>query len=96
MPDTAADSPNVLNACAAALQRWRIPRPGLRRQREYARIAFTEIDLRRLDQKVDDLLNVLAQLCDYSGQPEVAQDLRTMSRQTAPSEPLLRLVTGQP
>jgi hypothetical protein len=96
MPDTAANSPNVVNACVAALRRWRIPRPGLRRQREYARIAFTELDIRRLDNKIDDLLDVLAQLCDYSGQPDVAQDLRAMAGQPVPSEPRLRLVPGQP
>lgn len=75
----------------------RARRPGLRRQREYARLALTELDVRRLDDRIDALLSVLAQICDYSGQPDAAREFRSLCSEPAAAEaPVLRLVHGQP
>jgi len=73
--------------CSDRRDRW----PG-RRRREYARLAMTEIDIRRLDERIDALLEVLAQVCDYSGQPAAAQELRSLSAQPAQAGPVLTLV----
>jgi hypothetical protein len=82
---------------AGVLLRARASRPGLRRQQEYARLALTELDVRRLDARIDALLDVLAQVCDYSGQPDAAREFRSLCTEPqAPVEPLLRLVRGQP
>jgi hypothetical protein len=82
---------------AGVLVRVRGRRPGLRRQQEYARLALTELDIRRLDDRIDALLSVLAQVCDYSGQPDAAKEFRSLCSEPAPAEaPLLRLVRGQP
>lgn len=79
--------------------RW----PGSRRRSEHGRLVLTELDVRRLDERIDALLDVLAQVCDYSGQPEVAREFRALSGQAvqpgqaaqpAPAEPVLRLVRG--
>ncbi len=78
---------------AGAFLRVRARRPGLRRQREYARLALTELDVRRLDERIDALLGVLAQACDYSGQPDAAREFRTLRGDYGPAEtPVLRLV----
>ena len=75
----------------------RARRPRLRRQREYARLALTELDVRRLDDRIDALLSVLAQICDYSGQPDAAREFRALCSEPAPAEaPVLRLVHCQP
>lgn len=82
---------------AGVLVRVRACRPGLRRQQKYAPLALTELDIRRLDERIDALLSVLAQLCDYSGQPDAAQELRSLGSEPAPAEPpVLRLVRSQP
>jgi hypothetical protein len=82
---------------AGAVLRLRASRPRLRRQQEYARLALTELDIRRLDERIDALLAVLAQVCDYSGQPDAARDLRALSSDPDATEaPVLRLVRGQP
>jgi hypothetical protein len=86
----------VRSAVAGALLRLRARRPGLRRQQEYARLALTELDVRRLDERIDALLDVLVQVCDYLGQPDAAGEFRSLRSQQAPSEPVLRLVRGQP
>jgi hypothetical protein len=39
---------------------------------------------------------VLAQVCDYSGQPDAAREFRALATEPAPAEPVLRLVRGQP
>jgi len=71
--------------------------PRSRRRDEYARLAFTELDIRRLDDRIDHLLEVLAQLCDYSGQFDAAADFRALAvRQPEPEpERQLRLVPGK-
>jgi hypothetical protein len=88
----------VRSAVAGLLLRWRASRPGLRRQQEYARLALTELDVRRIDERIDALLDVLAQVCDYSGQPEAAREFRSLCTEppAAQAEPVLRLVRGQP
>jgi uncharacterized membrane protein len=75
--------------------RWRAGRPRLRRQQEYARLALTELDVRRIDERIDALLDVLAQVCDYSGQHDAALEFRALCTEPAPAEPVLRLVRGQ-
>ena len=97
MAETAARPLAVRAALAEALLRMRARRPRLRRQQEYARLALTELDVRRLDDRIDALLSVLAQVCDYSGQPDAAQEFRSQCSEPAPAEaPVLRLVRGQP
>jgi hypothetical protein len=82
---------------AGAVLRLRASRPLLRRQQEYARLALTELDIRRLDERIDALLGVLAQMCDYSGQPDAAREIRALSSEADAAEaPVLRLVHGQP
>jgi hypothetical protein len=87
-------------AVAGVLLRCRAWRPRLRRQQEYARLALTELDVRRLDERIDGLLDVLAQVCDYSGQSEAAREFRSLCSeefaQPAEQAPVLRLVRGQP
>jgi hypothetical protein len=90
------------SAVAGVLLRVRASRLRLRRQQEYARLALTELDVRRLDERIDALLDVLAQVCDYSGQPDAAREFRSLCTAPAPApapaapEPVLRLVRGQP
>jgi hypothetical protein len=95
MADHAAPPRAVRSAVAGVLLRLRASRPGLRRQQEYARLALTELDIRRLDERIDALLEVLAQVCDYSGQPDAARQFRLLCGGTGPAEPTLRLVRGQ-
>jgi hypothetical protein len=75
----------------------RARRPGLRRQQEYARLALTELHVRRLDDRIDALLTVLAQVCDCSGQPGAAREFRSLCSEPGPADPpVLRLVRSQP
>jgi hypothetical protein len=97
MAETAARPHVVRAALAGILLRMRARRPRLRRQQEYARLALTELEIRRLDERIDALLGVLAQLCDYSGQPDAAREFRALSsRAGPPGAPVLHLVRGQP
>lgn len=84
-------------AVAGALLRLRARRPDLRRHQESARLALTELAIRRLEDRIDVLLDVLAQMSDSSGQPDAASQFRALSSQpqAVPSEPVLRLVRGQ-
>jgi len=86
----------VRAAAAGVLLRLRARRPRLRRQQEYARLALTELDIRRLDERIDVLIDVLARVSDLAGQPEAAREFRALaSRLPGPPEPVLRLVRGQ-
>jgi hypothetical protein len=97
MAETAARPAAIRAALAGVVLRMRARRPRLRRQQEAARLALAELDIRRLDGRIDALLGVLAQMCDYSGQPDAARQLRTLDSQAEPAEaPVLRLVRGQP
>jgi hypothetical protein len=97
MAETSARPLAIRAALAGVLLRTRAWRPRLRRQQEAARLALTELDIRRLDERIDALLGVLAQLCDYSGQPDAARQFRALGSQPEPAEvPVLRLVRGQP
>ena len=83
-------------AVAGALLRLRAAGPRLQRQQEYARLALTELDVRRLDERIDSLLDVLALVCDNSGQPDAAREFRALvSQPPAQPEPVLWLVRGQ-
>jgi hypothetical protein len=99
MPNHGAARPGLAGAIAAELRHWRGGTPWARRRAEYARLAYAELDIRRLDERIDTLLEVLAQLCDYSGQFDAAEDLRALSvqepEQPAEAERQLRLVEGQ-
>lgn len=96
MTENAAPPSGARSAVAGTLVRLRLRRPGLRRQQENARLAMTELDIRRLDERIDALLNVLALVCDYSGQPDAARQFRSLRTEPGPAEPVLRLVQGQP
>jgi hypothetical protein len=97
MPNHGAARQGLAGAIAAELRRLRASSPWARRREEYARLAFTELDIRRLDDRIDCLVEVLAQLCDYSGQFDSAEDFRALSTRPPDPEPerLLRLVHGQ-
>jgi uncharacterized membrane protein len=95
MAETAHRPRAVRAAVAGALLRLRARRPGLRRQQEYARLALTELDVRRLDERIDGLVSVLAQVCDYSGLGDAGRELAALSSQPGEPEPVLRLVRGQ-
>ena len=96
MAETAPRSRAVRAAVAGVLLRLRASRPRLQRQQQYARLALAEIDLRRLDSRTDAMLDILARVCDNSGQPEAAREVRALSGQEAAlREPALRLVRGQ-
>jgi hypothetical protein len=102
MPNHCAARQGLASAIAAELRNLRDNAPWARRREEYARLAYTELDIRRLDDRVDYLLEVLAQLCDYSGQFDVAQDFRALTVRPPEPEPdpdpeperQLRLVHG--
>jgi len=99
MPNHGAARQGLAGAIAAELRYLRDNAPWIRRREEYARLAFTELDIRRLDDRIDYLLEVLAQLCDYSGQYDAAQDFRALAARPPEPEPeperQLRLVPGQ-
>jgi len=67
----------VRAAAAGVLLRLRARRPRLQRQQEYARLAMTELDIRRLDARIDAVLDVLARLCESAGQPDAAREFRS-------------------
>jgi hypothetical protein len=96
MPNHGAARQGLAGAIAAELRSLRDNAPWIRRREEYARLAFTELDIRRLDDRIDYLLEVLAQLCDYSGQYDAAQDFRSLAARQPEPEPerQLRLVHG--
>jgi hypothetical protein len=95
MPNHGAARQGLSATIAAELRYWRDNGPWARRRDEYARLAFTELDIRRLDDRMDTLIEVLAQLCDYSGQYDAADDFRSLSVRPQEREPQLRLVHGQ-
>ena len=80
----------AIGVLGRGLPRW--PRSG--RRREFGRLARTELDIRRLNERIDALLDLLWQIYDNSGQPDEAQEFRDLSCQPAPAEPVLRLVRG--
>lgn len=100
MPNHGAARQGLAGAIAAEVRNLRDNAPWTRRREEYARLAYTELDIRRLDDRLDYLLEVLAQLCDYSGQFDVAQDFRALAVRPPQPEPepeperQLRLVHG--
>jgi hypothetical protein len=77
---------------AAELRHIKGSVPWVRRRREYARLAYAEMDVRRLDDRIDGLLDLLAQLCDYSGQFDAAEEFRELSSYPPEPDPPLRLV----
>jgi hypothetical protein len=95
MPNHGAARQGLAGAVTAELRRWYAEAPWARRREEYARLAFTELDVRRLDERIDILLEVLAQLCDYSGQFDAAAEFRALSCQPSEPAPQLRLIQGQ-
>ena len=97
MAETQRRDRAVRAAVAGMLLRLRARHPRLRGHQESARLALTEVGIRRLDDRIDVLLDVLAQMCDYSGQADAAGEFRSLSSQpqAAASEPVLRLVRGQ-
>jgi hypothetical protein len=94
MPNHGAARLGLADAIVAELRHLRDNAPWARRRDEYARLAFTELDIRRLDDRIDYLLEVLAQLCDYSGQFDAGEDFRALTMRAPEPEPerQLRLV----
>lgn len=95
MPNHGAARQGLTSAITAELRHWKDSAPWARRRDEYARLAYAEVDIRRLDDRIDYLLEVLAQLCDYSGQFDAADDFRALSAQPPEPDRRLRLVQGQ-
>jgi len=87
MPNHVAARQGLADSIAAELRYLRDNAPWARRRDEYARLAFTELDIRRLDDRIDYLLEVLAQLCDYSGQFDAAEDFRALEVNVPEAEP---------
>jgi hypothetical protein len=94
MPNHGAARQGLTATIAAELRYWRRNGPWARRREEYTRLDYAEIDIQRLDDRIDVLVEVLAQLCDYSGQFDAADDFRALSVQPPEPEPELRLVQG--
>ncbi len=94
MPNHGAARQGLAGAIAAELGRWYAGVPWARRRAEHARLAVTELDIRRLDERIDMLLEILAQLCDYSGQFDAAAEFRALSCQPSEPAPALRLIQG--
>lgn len=94
MADPAAPGPAVRTTGDGALPRCQAWWPGSRRRRTAGRLALAELDIRKLDERIDDLLEVLAQVCDYAGQLEAAEEFRALYGEPAPAAPVLRLVRG--
>jgi hypothetical protein len=99
MPNHGAARPGLLTAIADELRYWsdnvrywRDNGPWARRREESERLAYTELDIDRLDDRLDTLIEVLAQLCDYSGQYDAADDFRALSARPQEREPQLRVV----
>jgi hypothetical protein len=95
MPNHEAARQGLTAAIAAELRYWRDNGPWARRREFQARLAYTELDIHRLDGRIDTLVEALAQLCDYSGQYDAADDFRELSIRALEPEPQLRLVRGQ-
>jgi hypothetical protein len=95
MPNHGVARQGLACAIAAELRHWLDGTPWARRRAEYERLAYTELDIRRLDERIDTVLEVLAQLCDYSGQFDAAEDFRALSAQPPEPERQLRLIEGQ-
>jgi hypothetical protein len=95
MPNHEAARQGLTATIAAELRYWRDNGPWARRRDMEARLAYTELDIRRLDGRIDNLVEALAQLCDYSGQYDAADDFRELSIRPLEPEPQLRLVRGQ-
>ncbi len=95
MPNHQAARQGLTATIAAELRYWRGHGPWARRREVDARLAYTELDIHRLDGRIDTLVEVLAQLCDYSGQYEAADDFRELSIRPLEPELQLRLVRGQ-
>jgi hypothetical protein len=91
-------SPSVTRtALAAILVQARTRWPGQRRRElEHALLAKTESDIRRLDERIDALIDALALVSDYLGQPDAALKFRSLHTEAPPAMPMLRLVRGQP
>jgi hypothetical protein len=97
MPNHGVSRPSLAGAIASELRQLRASVPWTRRREEYARLAFTELDIRRIDDRIDSMLEVLARLCDYSGQFDAAEDFRALAEYPPEPEPerQLRLVRRQ-
>jgi len=94
MPNHGAARQGLADAIAAELRRWYPRAPWARRREEYARLALAEFDVQRLDERIDRLLEVLAQLCDYSGQFDAAAEFRALACEPLEPAPQLRLIQG--
>jgi len=95
MPNHGAARQGLGAAIGAELRLWKEHAPWAQRRDQCARLALTELDIQRLDGRVDNLLEALAQLCDYSGQYDAAADFRALSGQQPEPDRQLRLVQGQ-
>jgi hypothetical protein len=99
MPNHGISRPSLAGAIASELRQLRASAPWTRRREEYARLAFTELDIRRIDDRIDSMLEVLARLCDCSGQFDAAEDFRALAEYPPEPEPeperQLRLVHRQ-
>ena len=95
MANHGAARQGLIATIAAELRYWRHHRPSSRRRDEDVRLDYAELDIDRLDDRIDTLVEVLAQLCDYSGQYDAADDFRALSVRPIEPEPQLRLVQGQ-
>jgi hypothetical protein len=94
MAELSGPSASITTA-TAALWRRRPRWPRSRRRSAPGRLARTELDIRRLDERIDAILDLLSQICDNSGQLDEAQEFRELPGKPTPAEPVLRLVHGQ-
>ena len=95
MANHGAARQGLIATIAAELRYWRDNGTRARRRDEDVRLDYAELDIDRLDDRIDTLVEVLAQLCDYSGQYDAADDFRALSVRPIEPEPQLRLVQGQ-
>jgi hypothetical protein len=93
MPNHGVARPRLADVITAGLLRF-AGAPWRRRREQHARLTFAELDVRRLEDRIETLIEVLAELCDCSGQFDVADDFRALSGRPAPDRQL-RLVEGQ-
>jgi len=91
MPNHGVSRPSLARAFASELRQLRASTPWARRRQEYARLAFTELDIRRIDDRIDSMLEILTQLCDYSGQFDAADEFRALTEYPPLPEPDLQL-----
>jgi len=94
MPSHGAARQGLAGAIGAELRRWYTCAPWARRRAEYARLALIELDISRLDERIDVLLEALAVLCDCSRQFDAAADFRALASEASEPAPLLRLIQG--